>query len=259
MPSPSAPAATTQILITDEGSVTMDGSGTPSRVVCSRESRPSSRGWLWMLGCIAAVIAIGVAMRQGNSQQAVAQAPIVNPGSPTAPQRQATQTQLPPAGQRPIATKPGVQTAVPANPAPQRPQVPANGVQTATATGPAKTTGLPASSTLQVMAIVNGEQVTRQELGRECIRRYGEEVLESLVNRQLIADACAQKRIQISDADVSNEIDKVAGRFGLARDRWLALLREERGFSEEQYRREVLWPMLALRQLVSSEIDVSDA
>src|SRR5262249_31724939 len=104
-----------------------------------------------------------------------------------------------------------------------------------------------------------GRQVAGTALGGECFRRYGEEVLESMVNRQLIADACAQKGIQITDADVSAEVDKVAGRFGLARDRWLQLLREERGFSEEQYRREVLWPMLALRQLVASEIEVTDA
>ena len=80
-----------------------------------------------------------------------------------------------------------------------------------------------------------------------------------MVNRQLISDACAKKEFKITDADVSAEIDKVAGRFGFARDRWLTLLREERGFSEEQYRREVLWPMLALRQLVASEIEVTDA
>ena len=109
------------------------------------------------------------------------------------------------------------------------------------------------------MAVVNGEQITRTDLGRETIRRYGEEVLESMVNRQLISDACAQKGIQVTDADITTEIDKVAGRFGLARDRWLQLLREERGFSEEQYRREVLWPMLALRQLVSNDIEVNDA
>ena len=78
------------------------------------------------------------------------------------------------------------------------------------------------------MAVVNGEQVTRTELGREAIRRYGEEVLESLVNRQLISDACAQKGIQVTDAEISTEVDKVAGRFGLARDRWLQLLRETR-------------------------------
>ena len=117
----------------------------------------------------------------------------------------------------------------------------------------------PAGNTLQVMAVVNGEQITRTDLGRECIRRYGEEVLESMVNRHLIADACAQKGIQVTDADVSAEIDKIAGRFGLSRDRWLALLREERGFSEEQYRREVVWPMLALRQVAATQIEVTDA
>lgn len=235
----------------------MDGSGTPSRVV-SRNAKPTSSGWWWMLGCVAAVVVIGAAMRQGNSLQVAAQAPVVKAGSGAVPQRPVAQTQLPPATQRP-KTAPAVQTAVPANSQAQRPQAAPSGVQPAAATAPAKNPALPSSATLQVMAIVNGEQVTRQELGRECIRRYGEEVLESMVNRQLILDACAQKGVQVTDADVSAEIDKVAGRFGLARDRWLALLREERGFSEEQYRREVLWPMLALRQLVATEIDVTDA
>jgi parvulin-like peptidyl-prolyl isomerase len=110
---------------------------------------------------------------------------------------------------------------------------------------------------LQVMAVVNGEQITRTDLGRECIRRYGEEVLESMVNRHLIAAACTARGIQITDADVSAEIDRISSRFGLARDRWLSLLQEERGFSEQQYRREVIWPMLALRQLAAEQIQVT--
>ena len=40
---------------------------------------------------------------------------------------------------------------------------------------------------LKVMAVVNTEQITATQLGHECMRRYGEEVLDSLVNRQLIA------------------------------------------------------------------------
>lgn len=108
------------------------------------------------------------------------------------------------------------------------------------------------------MAVVNNEQISRVDLGRECIRRYGEEVLESMVNRQLIAEACAQRGLQITDMDVTAEIDRVASRFGLSRDRWLALLRDERGFSEEQYRREVIWPMLALRQVAGKEVQVTE-
>jgi parvulin-like peptidyl-prolyl isomerase len=115
----------------------------------------------------------------------------------------------------------------------------------------------PNPATLQVMAVVNGQQITRADLGRECIRRYGEEVLESLINRQLITHGCQARGIQITDQDVSAEIDQISTRFGLDRSRWLQLLEQERGFTEEQYKREVVWPMLALRKLAASEIQVS--
>src|SRR4029453_83901 len=114
-----------------------------------------------------------------------------------------------------------------------------------------------AANTLQGLAKVNGEQITRTELGRECIRRYGEEVLESLVNRQLIIEACPARGVQITEKDVSDEIDRIAARFGLDRSRWLTLLQQERGFSESQYKREVVWPMLALRRLAADQVTVS--
>ncbi len=247
----------------------MNGSDTPSRSVVAHNSNAGRRSWLWMLGTAALVAVIGIGIRQAGVPQAVAQAPVVRAGAPGAPTRptvgqpQPTQQAAPlPGTQQPPQygqLQYGQQSpaAVASRPAGPQALPPAQSVQPTSAVS--KTSGLPPSSSLQVMAVVNGEQISRQELGRECIRRYGEEVLESMVNRQLITDACAQKGIQITDAEVSAEIDKVAGRFGLARDRWLTLLREERGFSEEQYRREVLWPMLALRQLVSNEIEVTDA
>ena len=248
----------------------MNGSDTRSRTVVGPYSKTHRRGWLWMFGTAVAVTIVGAAIRLVGVPQAVAQAPVVRAGAPGAPTRPTTaQPQVPqqaaplPGPQQPVQT--GQQppqygqkgpAAVASRPAGPQTLPPAQSVQPTSAVS--KSSALPSSSTLQVMAVVNGEQISRQDLGRECIRRYGEEVLESMVNRQLISDACAQKGIQITDADVSAEIDKVAGRFGLARDRWLTLLREERGFSEEQYRREVLWPMLALRQLVATEIEVTD-
>lgn len=242
----------------------MNGSDAQSRSNSTTQTSRSQRGWLWMLLTAAAVIAVVAMMRMSSVPRAAAQAPVVRAGTPGAPTRPIN----PQPGAQPAAPLPGPQAKTPVA-GPQAPAAvasrpvgpqtlpPPQAVQPTSAVS--KTGGLPSSSTLQVMAVVNGEQINRQDLGRECIRRYGEEVLESMVNRQLIADACAQKGIQVTDADVSTEIDKVAGRFGLARDRWLTLLREERGFSEEQYRREVLWPMLALRQLVSNEIEVTDA
>ncbi len=38
-------------------------------------------------------------------------------------------------------------------------------------------TTVPAAKQLKVMAIVNGKQITRQQLADECIRRYGATVL----------------------------------------------------------------------------------
>lgn len=117
----------------------------------------------------------------------------------------------------------------------------------------------PSVKDLSVVAVVNGEQITKSDLGRECIRRYGPEVLDTLLNKQLLAEACASRGITITEKDVTEEIDRIAGKFGLPRDRWLALLREERNFTEAQYRREVVWPMLALRRASAIDVTVSQA
>ncbi|GIW96001.1 MAG: peptidylprolyl isomerase [Pirellulaceae bacterium] len=115
----------------------------------------------------------------------------------------------------------------------------------------------PAAPKPNVVAIVNGTAITREELGQECIRRYGEEVLEGLVNRYLIALECQRRHIQISEQDVWAEIDRMAKKFGLSTERWLKLLQEERNISPEQYQRDVIWPMLALRRLSANEIQVT--
>ncbi|MFN0018172.1 MAG: peptidylprolyl isomerase [Pirellulaceae bacterium] len=115
----------------------------------------------------------------------------------------------------------------------------------------------PSVTALSVVAVVNSEQITKTDLGRECVRRYGPEVLDSLLNKLLLADALAAQGITITDKDITEEIDRIAGKFGLPRDRWLALLKEERNFTEAQYRREVVWPMLALRKASAVDVKVS--
>jgi hypothetical protein len=123
---------------------------------------------------------------------------------------------------------------------------------------PAGTTAIkPNPTQLQVMAVVNGEQISQADLGRECLWRFGKEVLEGMVNRQLIAEACAEKKIVITAADIDGEIERIAGKFGLPRDRWMQLLQDERGYNEAQYKREVVWPMLALRRLSADQTEVT--
>lgn len=110
----------------------------------------------------------------------------------------------------------------------------------------------------KVMAVVNGQQVTREALSRECVRRYGKDVLESIVNKHLIWQACQKHGIRITDADVEVEIEEQAKNFGLPKDQWLTMLETERDISGDRYRRELIWPTLALRRLAAEQIIVTE-
>ena len=58
----------------------------------------------------------------------------------------------------------------------------------------------------KIAAVINGEPISRQSIGQQCLVRWGEETLEGLVNKQLISEACKTLGIVISDRDVTDEI-----------------------------------------------------
>jgi parvulin-like peptidyl-prolyl isomerase len=121
------------------------------------------------------------------------------------------------------------------------------------ARAPAK--GAPVNSDGQPVALVNGTEITQAKLSAECVARHGATVLETMVNRRIIEQACRRGGITITTADVDTEIDAMARRFSLPRDKWLDLIRQERGVSERQYADDIVWPMLALRRLASRSIE----
>lgn len=110
----------------------------------------------------------------------------------------------------------------------------------------------------EIMAVVNGEPITREDLARDCLRQYGEEVLESLVNKQLIVEHCKAQNIGVSRKEVEAEIDRMAERFGLPTDQWLKLLQEERHITPTQYAKDIIWPTLALRKLAGERLKISE-
>lgn len=106
-------------------------------------------------------------------------------------------------------------------------------------------------------AIVNGESLTRAYLAKEAIRRHGKDVIESLVNRSLIKIACQQRGVKITKEDVDKEIQRTASKFGLSPSAYIRLLDREKGISPLKLKQEVVWPLLALRQLAKAEIRVT--
>ena len=109
------------------------------------------------------------------------------------------------------------------------------------------------------VAIVNGAEITADELAAECLSRHGAESLEAIVNRRLIEQACARSGISVGKADIDAEIDALCRRFSVPRDKWLELIRQERGVTEKQYADDIVWPMLALRRLARHDIEPGDA
>ncbi len=105
--------------------------------------------------------------------------------------------------------------------------------------------------------MVNGQPVSRQDLASECLRHYGSEVLESLVNKWLIAQECMRRNITVADAEVDAEIERMSKRFSLPVAQWLKMLKEERGIEPEQYADDIIWPTLALRKLAGDRLQVS--
>ena len=66
------------------------------------------------------------------------------------------------------------------------------------------------------LARVNGELVTWDEVAQECVDRHGKDVLENVINRKIIQQACTQQNITVTEAEVNQEVLRISKRFGLS-------------------------------------------
>ncbi|KAA0133319.1 peptidylprolyl isomerase [Gimesia chilikensis] len=111
----------------------------------------------------------------------------------------------------------------------------------------------------QPVAKVGSVVITEDELARECIALYGPEVLENVINRAVIEQACQKAGVTVEQAEVHAEVEKIAKRFNLDTKTWYDMLQAERKMNPSQYRRNVIWPMLALRKLAGQQTHLTQA
>jgi len=116
----------------------------------------------------------------------------------------------------------------------------------------------PAGQDRSIVAVVNADPITADHLADETVRRYGKDILDNMINRHLILQACTKAGVEVTQADVSAEIHRIAAKFNLPTDQYLRLLQDERDISPAQYANEVIWPMMALRLLVADRLEVTD-
>ena len=118
--------------------------------------------------------------------------------------------------------------------------------------------GTRAPGTSTNVATVNGQPISYEALANECVERHGQEVLENLINKTLIEQACASRQINISRAEIDQEVLSIAKKFNLPPDTWYQMLQAERGLSRHQYQNDIIWPMVALKKLAGSEISPTE-
>jgi foldase protein PrsA len=113
------------------------------------------------------------------------------------------------------------------------------------------------SSVPEVVATVNTQRITRDELAKHCLRHFGKEVLERMVNKRLIALECRQQGIKVTRSEVNADIDRMAMRFKIPVDQWMKMVTQEGHMTSEQYASEIIWPMIALRKLAGGQLKVT--
>lgn len=113
------------------------------------------------------------------------------------------------------------------------------------------------SRQIQVLAVVNGQQVTRQQVANECLRRFGEDVLESIIEKQLVLNECQRRGVTITEKDVNDEIVDRAKKFGMSGERWVNLICTQRDISVDHLKNDFIWNDLALRRLAAADLKVS--
>ncbi len=124
------------------------------------------------------------------------------------------------------------------------------------ATGIAKVANQPASIPKN-MARVGNALISYNTVAREAVTRHGEEVLDMLIKNTMIQQACREKGIVVTEAEVDNEVLKISKKFNLDPANWYQMLISERNISRRQYRRDIILPMLSLKKLARADTKVT--
>src|SRR5262245_53488233 len=108
-----------------------------------------------------------------------------------------------------------------------------------------------------VVAKVNNEEITYKALAEEVIARKGVEVLDTMISRLLVEQACRTQGIKITAQEINEEILRTAERLNMTVEKYFAWLKQERGIEPQQYQRDIVWPGLALKKLARKNVSVS--
>ncbi|KAA9003617.1 peptidylprolyl isomerase [Paenibacillus spiritus] len=108
----------------------------------------------------------------------------------------------------------------------------------------------------QVVARVAGTGITQAEWQNELRRRYGSEVLLSMVNRIAVEQEAQRLGVEVSEAEVDQELRQTAAGYG-SEEQYYQQMKSELGLTREEVRSDTRYRLL-LQAVATSGIVVSD-
>ncbi len=123
---------------------------------------------------------------------------------------------------------------------------------------PAQGESIEGTTVPPVVATVNTRRILSEDLAQECRKRYGKEILESIVNKRLIIVECERQGVKVPKGEITAEVERMAKRFNIPVDQWMKMLKQERNITPEQYANDIIWPTLALRKLAGERLAVTE-
>jgi hypothetical protein len=114
--------------------------------------------------------------------------------------------------------------------------------------------------------MLNGQQITVRDLAEECIKRYGTDVLEGEINRQLLEQHLVSANKTVEQQDLQDEVARAAVSRGYETadgkpdvNAWLNDVTKQDGVTVSIYVKDAVWPSVALKKLVNDSITITDA
>ncbi len=114
-----------------------------------------------------------------------------------------------------------------------------------------------ANRQITTLAIVNGAPISRQQVAQECMRRFGEESLEKIINKLLVAQELMATGIAITEKDINDFITQEAAKFNLSANKLIETYCTRRNMSVDQLKNDFFWNRLALQRLAEGKVNVS--
>ncbi len=109
----------------------------------------------------------------------------------------------------------------------------------------------------EVIAAVNGEEITKDELYDAMFTSGGREILERLITNRLILQEAKALEISINEEDLDAEIGKVIRENFYGAEDYFYQALEQYGLTEEALRKDLEIDLL-LRKIIRNEVEITD-